>query len=152
MTALTVTTMDGAAASLIEPGSSRPAERMETIAELKKQGITCGVHQMPVIPYLTSGKDSLEAVFSVAKEAGADYVLTSALSLKGPTRQGFFSSIRQSFPSEYGRIQALFHDCQAYGAYKQELQETVRRLRAKYAMPAYVTRREKPAPTQLSFF
>lgn len=152
MAALTVTTMDNAVASLIEPGSSRPAERMAALAELKKQGITCGVHLMPVIPYLTSGRDSLEAVFSAAKDAGADYVLTSALNLKGPTRRRFFEAVRQGFPSDHGQIQSLFYDKHAYTEYKWELQKTVNQLRDKYAMPAYVVLKPRPAPTQLSFF
>ena len=152
MAALTVTTMVDAVASLIEPGSSRPLARMAAVAELKKQGLTCGVHLMPVIPYLTSGRDSLEAVFSAAKDAGADYVLTSALNLKGPTRRGFFDAVRQGFPSDHGRIQSLFYDKQSYTEYKRDMQETVNRLRAKYVMPAYVTLNPKPAPTQLSFF
>ncbi len=151
MAALTVTTMDDAVASLIEPGSSRPAARIATVAELKKQGLTCGVHLMPVIPYLTSSEDSLEAVFSAAKDAGADYVLTSGLNLKGPTRRGFFDAIRQSFPSDHGRIQSLFYDKQSYTEYKRELHQAVNRLRDKYAMPAYVTLNPKPKPTQLSF-
>ena len=152
MAALTVTTMDDAVASLLEPGSSRPAARMDAVRELKKQGLTCGVHLMPIIPYLTSGRDSLEAVFSMAKDAGADYVLTSALNLKGPTRRGFFEAVRQSFPSNHGRIQSLFYDKQSYTEYKRELQEAVSRLRAKYAMPAYVTLQPRPKPTQLTFF
>ena len=152
MAALTVTTMDDAVASLIEPGSSRPTARMAAVRELKKQGLTCGVHLMPVIPYLTSGRDSLEAVFSAAKDAGADYVLTSALNLKGPTRRGFFNAVRQSFSSEYNRIKSVFYDKQAYTEYKRELQENVSKLRTKYAMPAYVTLNPRPRPTQISFF
>jgi DNA repair photolyase len=151
MTALTVTTMDNAVASLIEPGSSRPAERMAAIAELKRQGIITGVHLMPIIPYLTSGEDSLEAVFRKAKDAGADYVLTSALNLKGPTRKGFYDSIMRSFPAEYGRISSLYHNSKAYAEYKQQLHETVNRLRTKYKMPAYISPPQNPAPTQLSF-
>lgn len=151
MAALTVTTMNDAVASLIEPGSSRPAERMAAVAELKKQGLACGLHLMPVIPYLTSSRDSMEAVFSAAKDAGADYVLTSALNLKGPTRRGFFEAVRQGFPSDHGRIQTLYYDKQAYAEYKRELQETVNRLRVKYAMPAYLTLKPAPQPTQLTF-
>ena len=83
----TVTTMNHRVAGLIEPGSSLPRERMAAIREVKKTGASCGVHLMPMIPYLTSSADSLEAVFSEAKEAGADYVLTGALNLKSATRK-----------------------------------------------------------------
>jgi DNA repair photolyase len=151
MTALTVTTMDNAVASLIEPGSPRPAERMAAMAELKRERITSGVHLMPIIPYLTSGEESLEAVFNAAKNVGADYVLTASLNLKGPTRKGFYDSIMRSFPSEYSRIRSLYQDSKAYGEYKQQLHEAVNRLRTKYKMPAYISPPQNPAPTQLSF-
>ena len=151
-TALTITTMDASVGSLIEPGSPRPAERMAAVAALKKHGLVCGVHMMPLIPHLTSGADSMEAVFSAAKDAGADYVLACALNLKGPTRRGFFDGIRQSFPAEHGRINALYRDAKAYAVFKQELQDKLKQLRSKYAMPAYITAAQKPTVTQLSFF
>ncbi len=150
--ALSITTMDASVASLIEPGSPPPSERMAAVAGLKKHGLVCGVHVMPVIPYLTSDADSLEAVFRRAKDAGADYVLTSALNLKGPTKRGFFDGIREGFPSEYRRITALYRDANAYRAYKKALHDSVAQLRSKYAMPAYIRAAEKQTVTQISFF
>ncbi len=150
--AFTVTTLNNRVAGLIEPGSSRPQERMAAIREVKKTGASCGVHLMPIIPYLTSGEESLEAVFSEAKEAGADYVLTGALNLKSATRKQLFESIKRGFSSEYANLKELYNDKTAYGAYKQAMYSTVEKLRKKYDMPSDAMPRPKQEPTQLKFF
>ena len=150
--AFTVTTLNKRVADLIEPGSSHPHDRMAAIREVKKTGASCGVHLMPIIPYLTSSEDSLEAVFSEAKEAGADYVLSGALNLKSATRKQFFESVRKGFPSEYADLKALFNDRAAYRAYKESLYATVDKLRKKYAMPSYAIPKPRQEPTQLTFF
>lgn len=150
--AFTVTTVDKRICSLIEPGTSPTHARMDAVRTLAQEGLSCGVHLMPIIPYLTSSADSLEAVFSAAKEAGARYVLSGALNLKTSTRRHFFDSVRQAFPSEYAHIAALYRDKEAYRDYKQKLLETIARLRKKYAMPAYAMPKVKETPTQLKFF
>ena len=77
--ALTVTTMDETVAKLIEPGAPSPKQRIAAAAELRKNGIKTGIHMMPIIPYLTSSAESLEAVYRAAKNAGAGYVLAGGL-------------------------------------------------------------------------
>ena len=150
--AFTVTTLDDTVARLIEPGAPPPCARMDAVRTLRQNGIACGVHLMPIIPCLTSGKDDLEAVFCAAKEADADYVLAGALNLKGETRACFFDSIRTAFPAQYGRLRALYSDKKAYRAYKEELHGTLELLREKYRLPYYTQAPRRPQPVQLSFF
>lgn len=149
--AFTVTTADKRTSALIEPGASPSGARMDAVRTLSQEGLSCGVHLMPIIPFLTSGAESLEAVFAAAKEAGARYVLTGALNLKTSTRRHFFDSVRQVFPSEYARIAALYRDKEACRSYRQQLFETIAQLRKKYAMPAYALPKVKQAPEQLKF-
>lgn len=148
MCAFTITTMDKTTAKLLEPGAPSPSERMEGVREIKKQGIICGVHLMPVIPYITSSEHSIETLFSAAKEAGADYVLAGALSTKN---KNFFESVRQSFPSEYSRIRELYQDKKAYKVYRDDLAEIIDRVRKRYNMPSYASLPERHQATQLSF-
>ncbi len=148
MCALTVTTMDKTAAKLLEPGAPPPDERIAAVKEIKKQSITCGVHMMPIIPFITSGEHGIDALFSSAKDAGADYVLTGALALKN---RNFFESVRQSFPAEYGRIKDIYKDKKAYGEYRSGLAEAIERARKRYGMPAYASLPLKDKATQLSF-
>lgn len=148
MCAFTVTTMDKAAAKLLEPGAPPPRERIEALKEIKKQGITCGLHLMPIIPYITSGEHNIEALFSAAKEVGADYVLTGALALKN---KNFFESVKQSFPAEYRRIREIYKDKKAYAEYRSDLAETIERVRKRYGMPSYSKLLSRQHATQLSF-
>lgn len=150
-TAVTVTTMDETVAKLIEPGASTPSQRMEVAKELKQNGIGCGVHLMPIIPFLTSDMKSLEAVYSAAKSAGADYVLAGGLNLKGRTRQGFFNSVRERFPSQYRNIREIYQNKPKYYEYKQQLFENLGKLRKKYDMPQHRFFAEQNEAEQLSF-
>ena len=150
--AFTITTMDETAARLIEPGAPPPAERINALKELKKEGLACGVHLMPILPYLTSSEQSLEAVFSTAKDAGADYILAGALNLKGATRQRFFDSVRESFPVEFSRIKEIYYNKNEYRAYKNDLDAVLKKLRKKYSLPYYTKLANRTEQTQMSFF
>lgn len=151
MAAFTVTTMDESTAALIEPGSARPSQRMAAVGEMKKAGLICGVHMMPVIPMLTGSKQGMEAVFAAARDARADYVLSGGLNLKGATRCGFFEAVRQLFPSQYAELMALYADRAAWREAQRKAHETIQDLRVKYKMPSYAALIEKPKAQQLSF-
>jgi DNA repair photolyase len=148
MSAFTITTMDNTAARLLEPGAPPPHERMAAIKEIKKQGIICGVHLMPIIPHINSSEHSIDALMGAAKDAGADYVLTGALNRKNST---FFESVRQSFPGDYGSIRELYADKKAYKEYREDLDEIIARVRKRYRMPAYASIPRRREAVQMSF-
>lgn len=150
--AFTVTTADKGVASLIEPKASPAHARIEAVRSLRDAGISCGIHLMPIIPFLTSSRQSMEEVFSAAQNCGASYLLTGGLNLKPSIRCSFFKRLRQAFPSEYRSIEKLFSDRDAYRKYKEQLNGTIKQLRQKYNMPAYAMPAQKPAPVQLEFF
>lgn len=149
--AFTVTTMSETVAKLIEPGASPPKERIDAVRQLSEAGLKTGVHLMPIIPYLTSDMKSLEAVYSAAKDAGAMYVLAGAVNLIGSTRKGFFDSIRQSFPYEYGKINSLFHDKHEYMQYKDRLRHNLSSLANTYKMQGCGELSHPDEAEQLSF-
>ena len=149
--AFTVTTMDETVAKLIEPGAPPPKQRIAAAAELRENGIKTGIHMMPIIPYLTSGADSMEAVYRAAKNAGAGYVLAGGLNLKGSTRKGFFDSVRSAFPSEFSRIYDLYRDREEYRKYKEQLKSTLDKLRKMYRMEGYGSLTKPAQAEQLSF-
>ena len=154
--AFTITTLDDTVARLIEPGAPPPRARMDAVRTLRQGGIACGVHLMPVIPYLTSDAHDLEAVFDAAKEADASYVLAGALNLKGETRPVFMDNVHTAFPALYGRVRALYRDKSSYQAYKEDLHRMLEKLRKKYRLPYYTQMRRQPQPQpepeQLSFW
>lgn len=147
-TAFTITTLDKTAARLLEPNAPPPHERMEALAEIKKQGIICGIQLMPIIPYINSSEHCLEALFSAAKDAGADYVLAGGLNTKNKT---FYDSVKQSFPGEYGSIRALYADKKIYKEYREDLAEVLSRVRKRYGMPTFAAMPRRSKATQMSF-
>ncbi|MFA5676046.1 MAG: radical SAM protein [Christensenellales bacterium] len=150
--AFTITTLDENIASLIEPKASSARARIAAVRSLRDEGISCGVHLMPVIPFLTSGGHSLEEVFCAARDAGANYVLTGGLNLKTSTRRGFFEKMSRYFPSEYRLVNKLYSDKDAYNEYNARLNRTIKNLREKYSMLVYAMPKDRPAHVQLKFF
>jgi DNA repair photolyase len=66
---LSITTLDPGLAGRMEPRTSRPAGRLEAIAELAAAGIPTGVMVAPVIPGLT--EHEMPAILAAAARAGA---------------------------------------------------------------------------------
>lgn len=149
--AFTVTTMDETVAGLIEPGAPSPQQRIDAVRQLSDAGIRTGVHLMPILPYLTSDKESMEAVYKASSDAGVEYVLAGPVNLKGTTRKGFFESIRQSFSYEYGKINRLYKDKQEYKHYKDRLRHNIISLKETYKLVGYRELTKREEPQQLSF-
>jgi DNA repair photolyase len=68
---LSVTTLDGELARVLEPRASQPQGRLAAIAELSQAGVPVGVMVAPVIPGLTDHE--MPAIIKAAAQAGARY-------------------------------------------------------------------------------
>lgn len=71
-----ITTLDNALSSRLEPRASAPHARLRAVRRLSEAGVPVGVMFAPVIPWVNDSE--LEAVLEAAREAGADsagYVL-----------------------------------------------------------------------------
>jgi DNA repair photolyase len=66
---LSITTLDPELAGRLEPRTTRPAGRLEAIAELTRAGIPTGVMVAPLIPGLT--EHEMPAILRAAADAGA---------------------------------------------------------------------------------
>lgn len=66
---LSITTLRGELARIMEPRASHPSKRLEAIAHLKAAGVPVGVNVAPVIPGLTD--EEIPAIVQAAAEAGA---------------------------------------------------------------------------------
>ena len=66
---LSITTLDPELAGRLEPRTTRPAGRLEAIAELAAAGIPTGVMVAPIIPGLT--EHEMPAILAAAARAGA---------------------------------------------------------------------------------
>jgi DNA repair photolyase len=132
--AQTITVMDEEIRQKIEPDSTESLRRFEVLRTFKKTNASIGVHVMPIIPYITDSELNFDRLFAEAASVGADYLLPGTLYLRGKTRPYFFAFVKEQFPEQYEKLQALYKTGGADKAYKNELYLMVNRLRDKYGL------------------
>jgi DNA repair photolyase len=96
---VTVTTVNGPQAALLEPGASTPAERLDVVARAKEAGFMAGVMAMPFCPGISDAADSVNALLAAAEKAGADFVYPGGLTLRPEKQKNeFLALVDESFP------------------------------------------------------
>jgi len=99
---ISITTLDSSLAQKMEPRTSGPARRLETIAKLGSAGIPTGVMIAPVIPGLNDHE--IPKIIAEAKEAGADYATYTMLRLPLSVAPLFERWLDQHFPARKNKI------------------------------------------------
>ena len=84
--AFSVNTLDEEVRRRFEPGASPIAARLQALRSLSKAGIPTWAFCGPVLPSITDGESSLDALFAELKRAGVGYVLVDSLNLRGAVR------------------------------------------------------------------
>lgn len=130
--AATITCMDEAIRKKIEPNTVESLKRFAMLKKFAKTNTSTGLHFMPIIPYLTDGRDNVDELYANAKDCQMDYVLPGTLYLRGKTTLVFFDFIKQEFPALYEPLQTLYQTGVASKAYKDKLYSMVNELKAKY--------------------
>jgi len=100
--AISITSLDHSLVRVMEPRTSAPARRLETIAELARRNIPVGVTMAPVIPGLTD--EEIPQVLAQAAQAGARYSGYTLLRLPGAVAELFVDWLRTRYPSRADRV------------------------------------------------
>lgn len=153
--ASTVTVMDEEIRRKLEPGAVSSRRRMEMLGAFRGTKVHTSIHMMPVIPYLTDGEENIEGVFSAAKEAGVEWVLTALLNLRGPTRTVFLDFMDQEYPAAYRKLLPLYLRG-GLEEYRAAVWGRIAQVRRKYGLYAdyqrVINREMRRGPVQLSLF
>jgi len=97
--AFSITTTNEELAGFLEPFSSAPSERFESLKSLKEKvpQIQVGINLIPIIPFLEDNEDDLEDIVRKSKSAGADFILFSpGLTLRDSQAQFFINKLKES--------------------------------------------------------
>jgi len=86
----------------IEPGTSPPSQRFETLRILSEAGVRTGVGVAPVIPGLNDNQVS--SILQRARAAGATSAFMTLVRLSGQTLPVFRERLEQAFPLRAGKI------------------------------------------------
>ena len=131
--------VDERISAIFEPGVPPPAERLQTIAFFKDEGIACGMFLLPVIPFLTDTSELLEQTVNKAKDAGVDFVIFGGMTLKeGRQKDYFYDALKRTHPELIGEYQNIYKGSEwgeATKEYYSLISQRFDSIAKKYNMP-----------------
>jgi DNA repair photolyase len=95
---VSVATLDTRLARRLELRSPVPSARIRALGRLSAAGIHAGLLLAPIVPGVTDDRPGLRRLMVAAREAGARYVVGSALRLGPAARHRFLPHLEREFP------------------------------------------------------
>ena len=95
---ISVASLDRRLIRRLELRSPVPEARIRALGRLAAAGVHTGVLIAPIVPGITDDREGLSRLMKAAKEAGASYVVGSALRLGPAARRRFLPVLRREFP------------------------------------------------------
>ena len=113
--AVSVTTLDNALKTKLEPRTASPGARLRTVRELADAGVPVGVMVAPVIPFINDHE--IEAVVARAAGAGASSAGYVMLRLPFEVKDLFADWLAEHYPQKAARVMGRVHDLRGGKAY-----------------------------------
>jgi len=116
---------------------------------LREAGLDAAVLCMPVLPGISDSEESLDAAARAASEAGATAFRHRPLKIDAEIQQYYYDFLATEFPVMVPRYAALYRGG-AYPTkdYERELEERIRRVRARYEFRERPARPARPAASE----
>jgi DNA repair photolyase len=136
-----------------DPGTAPPRQRLRALRMLREAGLDAAVLCMPVLPGISDSEESLDAAARAASAAGATAFRHRPLKIDGEIQQYYYDSLATEFPVVVPLYAALYRGgVHPAKDYERELDDRVRRVRARYEFrerPVRPPRPRKPETAQL---
>jgi DNA repair photolyase len=123
----TITTADERLARLWEPHAVSVAERLRVLRTAKEAGLETSVMFGPLLPGLSDGQDSLDALFELAAGLGVDVIWVDALNARPRVWPSVGPFVRRHWPDLHEEYSRMLHHRPTREAYLAALGERVRR-------------------------
>jgi DNA repair photolyase len=136
-----------------DPGTAPPRQRLRALRMLREAGIDAAVLCMPVLPGISDSEESLDAAARAASEAGATAFRHRPLKIDVEIQAYYDHFLAAEFPALLPRYAQLYQGgAHPTKDYEREVEERVRRVRARYPFherPPCPARPRKPEVVQL---
>lgn len=158
---MTVTTLDGRLARILESRAPSPDVRLRAVRTLREAGVAAGVTLSPILPDITDAPQNLEAVIGAAAAHGATHLFWNVLFLKPSAQSAFFPLLERHFPRLAPRYRARFaRSAFLNAAYKERIAGVIAGLkrrfgfsdRPQFEMPAAMHEADATDGEQLPLF
>jgi DNA repair photolyase len=138
----------------LELRSPVPDARIRAIRKLAAGGVEVGLLIAPIVPGITDDRDGLSRLMKAAKEAGASYVVGSALRLGPAARRRFLPVLAREFPELAARYERHYAGRDGVTpAYQAALTRRILRLQQLHGFSlqaGYRRRRQLEEPRRLA--
>jgi DNA repair photolyase len=129
-----------------DPGTAPPRQRLRALRMLREAGIDAAVLCMPVLPGISDSEESLDAAARAASEAGATAFRHRPLKIDVEIQEYYYDFLATEFPVMVPRYAALYRGgVHPAKEYERELEERVRRVRARYEFRERPSRPPRPS-------
>ena len=133
---ISLATLDRRLARRLELRSPVPAARIRALGRLIAAGIDAGLLVAPILPGITDDRAGLDRLLGAAKEAGARYVVGSALRLGPAARQRFLPVLAREFPALAERYARHYARSEGVSlAYQRALAGRLHELQRRHGFP-----------------
>jgi DNA repair photolyase len=128
-----------------DPGTAPARQRLRALAMLREAGIDAAVLCMPVLPGISDSEESLDAAARAASEAGATAFRHRPLKVDVEIQEYYYDFLATEFPAAVPRYAELYRGgVHPTKDYERELEDRVRRVRARYEFRARSARPARP--------
>ena len=133
---ISLVTADARLARRLELRSPVPAARLRALRRLSEGGVYAGLLIAPIVPGITDDRAGLGRLMAAGKEAGARYVVGSALRLGPAARHRFLPHLEREFPQLAGRYRRHYQRSEGVSpAYQAALTRRLRALQVEHGFP-----------------
>ncbi len=131
----------------MEPGTPNPLARLEAMQFLVEEGIPAGVMMAPLLPGISDGWESINAVAEAAYAHQAQYLGGNLLFLRPGSKEWFMPFLREAYPHLAPAYQRLYQGSDyAPREYTRSVAAMVDDARSFWGIPKRVPARQLQGP------
>jgi DNA repair photolyase len=144
---VSLATLDPRLARRLELRSPIPSARIRGLQRLSSAGVDAGLLIAPIVPGITDDREGLSRLMAAAKEAGARYVIGSALRLGPAARHRFLPHLAGEFPQLAERYRRHYGDREGVSReYQEALTRRLKQLQQELGFPLDQEGRRRTRP------
>lgn len=124
---MSIPSVDDTAWAALEPGTASPWQRLRAIRRVHDAGIEAGVLMMPLVPGISTSRQSIERTLAAIAEAGVPFHGASVARLDPGAREHFFEFLQRAYPDLVERYARLYRGSRAAAPYTRKVADMVAR-------------------------
>jgi DNA repair photolyase len=143
---VSLATLDDTVRTRFEPGASRVADRLRTIATMKENGLHVGVLAMPFLPGISDDIGHIERLYGKLLELQVDFIMPGFLTLRpGKQKELYLEHLEKHYTEQLDFNTTLYRQDWKSGipeyTYRDDLWKQVMALHRKHEIPHQVPHR-----------